>query len=301
MQTIESVAKGGVVVLIGLPATGKSGLARKLADTANGVRVVHVELDALARRLSAAPAPSQQFDRDAWRTSRVQSRERVETELATGGGGGVIVVDDNAHLRSMRLAFARIAAAHGAAFAEVFVGPVPPCSLDELASVKAHNAGRDNPVPAAVIDAMAAVLEPPDAAHHAWERHNLTLPAMWNGGAARVGEVWGMVQRAVQEGPLVLVDAQAVARLHAEQEQSRAANARSAVHQADLWSRAAVARAIASVADPADRARVATAATALRKRFLASAAAPTATEGGGYDADREQQFMDALFSLLMQR
>ena len=92
--------RGVLVVLMGLPAVGKSTVARGVAAAADdSLRVDVVRFD---DDLEARGAVAEAFDAEQWRASRAASLARVRSLLEAAGGGvdRVVVADDNCEYRS---------------------------------------------------------------------------------------------------------------------------------------------------------------------------------------------------------
>ena len=228
--------RGVLVVLMGLPAVGKSTVARGVAAAADdSLRVDVVRFD---DDLEARGAVAEAFDAEQWRASRAASLARVRSLLEAAGGGvdRVVVADDNCEYRSMRRELFVAARDRGWAFAVVHVAG----ASDVCERRNAARPDRER-VPAATIAAMAARLEPPDPAA-GWERFARTLasgddPALVLALAA-AARAAGAPER--PEDPEV-----AAARLAA----ARGATARSDAHALDLRLRACVG-AVAARAGP---------------------------------------------------
>ena len=229
--------RGVLVVLMGLPAVGKSTVARGVAAAADdSLRVDVVRFD---DDLEARGAVAEAFDAEQWRASRAASLARVRSLLEAAPGDGVdrvVVADDNCEYRSMRRELFVAARDRGWAFAVVHVAG----ASDVCERRNAARPDRER-VPAATITAMAARLEPPDPAV-GWERFARTLasgddPALVLALAA-AARAAGAPER--PEDPEV-----AAARLAA----ARGATARSDAHALDLRLRACVG-AVAARAGP---------------------------------------------------
>ena len=148
-----------VVVLVGLPGSGKSTIARHLCQTRQSS--VHIEYDAVAASLS------EEDDLAAWRRSRTAAVEDLKKHLKESPH--LIVLDDNFHLRSMRKDIYQICRNHvvngmaiyfGVAFIET---PVEIC-LDRNAKRGGRNRVGDD-----TITKMSATLEAPDTSKSPWD------------------------------------------------------------------------------------------------------------------------------------
>ena len=187
-----------LLVLIGLPGSGKTTLARRLCSAlSNSYRLVHIEYDAVVdlseqARLQAAAAAGEGDDR--WREARRELERAVEAVVVGGEmpetlrqaiGSSVdaadpkvpeatgderptvFIIDDNMYLRSMRYRYFQLARRHQLGFAAVLLDvPVSECLR--------RNAARLQSVPKAAIEAMATRLERPEAAR-LWETRSVTL------------------------------------------------------------------------------------------------------------------------------
>lgn len=185
-----------LLVLVGLPGSGKTSLARRLCSAlSTAYRLVHVEYDAAVdlseqARLQAAAAAG--AGDDGWRAAR-RALERAVEAAVTGDEipaslrpaigphesacpsettetqrPTVFIIDDNMYLRSMRYRYFQLARRHQLGYAAVLL-EVP------LAECVRRNAARPRPVPEAAIAAMAARLERPERSR-LWEARSVTLP-----------------------------------------------------------------------------------------------------------------------------
>lgn len=91
-----------VILFGGLPASGKSTMARKIKDYFHDTRrVVHLEYDALEDQIA-----SEQQEKDdiaAWNEARLTAVQQLEGILKTPPNAALLILmDDNFHLRGMR-------------------------------------------------------------------------------------------------------------------------------------------------------------------------------------------------------
>lgn len=152
-----------VVVLVGLPGSGKSTIARQLCETRQSS--VHIEYDAVAASLSEVD------DLAAWRRSRTVALEGLIKYLKESAR--LVVLDDNFHLRSMRKAIYQICRNHAAIGIVIYFGvvfietPVDLC-LDRNAKRGGRNRVADD-----TITKMSAKLEPPDTSKSEWDSNSM--------------------------------------------------------------------------------------------------------------------------------
>ena len=189
-----------VVLLLGLPASGKSTLCKQLKKRAmdRGETVLSVDYDALIPLTRQAKMVEEE---GAWKREReailqaVASllqqmhlsdigdnsnsmpylRQLKESCLTLGGKESkvTVLVDDNNYLSSMRKPWHRLARERSAGFCQIFV-------QTSTEQAKARNMKREaeERVPASVIDSMAERFEPPRPLVQAWEELSFTVPAM---------------------------------------------------------------------------------------------------------------------------
>ncbi|KAF4737919.1 hypothetical protein FOZ62_022696 [Perkinsus olseni] len=144
-----------VVVLCGLPASGKSTLAEKLrVGRSEAIHVV--DYDAINRRLlGEKDTPKNEFDPEIWRQSRQLALEEMRTILGRAGKS-IVIMDDNHFLRSMRKSVSKAAWEAGAGVCCVFVDcPLEVCLRRNFN----RSSGR---VPSGVITSMFEVMEVPE-------------------------------------------------------------------------------------------------------------------------------------------
>lgn len=118
MSSTEDGSTSCVCVLAGIPAAGKSSIARALSEQleAEGVPCMHVCFDVIYEELNSARASASaetDFSPEVWQSARNEAQRRTENFLETcttsGHRGGVAFIDDNMHYRSMRHEYFRLA------------------------------------------------------------------------------------------------------------------------------------------------------------------------------------------------
>ncbi|KAF4662302.1 hypothetical protein FOL47_006324 [Perkinsus chesapeaki] len=143
-----------VVILCGLPASGKSTLSEKLKSQRADTYLI--EYDAIGRRLLRENGwGEQEFDPGLWREGRRVALQEMALVLRRSEGI-TVVMDDNQFLRSMRKSVCKAAWSVGAGVCCVFMN----CPLEECLK---RNAERSYVVPPGVITGMSEVLEVPEA------------------------------------------------------------------------------------------------------------------------------------------
>jgi tRNA uridine 5-carbamoylmethylation protein Kti12 len=146
-----------VVLLCGLPASGKSSLASKLKDQIENL--AHIEYDVLEQQLLAASSnDSEEWKREAWNQARLLALQELETHLGTAEI--VCILDDNFHLRGMRKQIHRLLLGYD----DVHFGILWMCTPVEICIER--NQTRPDKVPEEVIQKLNATMELPRVA---WE------------------------------------------------------------------------------------------------------------------------------------
>ncbi|XP_069681063.1 L-seryl-tRNA(Sec) kinase [Periplaneta americana] len=145
-----------LVVLIGLPGSGKTTLCQALSRCL-GAQALPLSYDSLL------PAAT-----DAWREARLSALAAVEA--AARQGPRFVLVDDNMYYRSMRWQCYQLARRLRLGFCQLYLH----CELEDALR---RNAGRRDAVPREVVTRMAERLEPPAGARHPWERASLVVDA----------------------------------------------------------------------------------------------------------------------------
>lgn len=163
---VKSSPRTTVILFCGLPASGKSTLARQLEKSYDG-SVIHLEYDALEDSMVAEQSERQR--RRAWNQARQVAISKMEDHFRTPndettpndtGVPRLILMDDNFHLRGMRKQIHRILLNHKPVnFGIIWVETPLPVCLE-------RNLKRKRQIPVEVIEKMSLAMEPPRAA---WE------------------------------------------------------------------------------------------------------------------------------------
>ena len=183
-----------IVVLLGLPGSGKSTLGRQLREKAveRGETVLTVDYDEL---IPLAKQAKMVEEEGAWKKEREAIGGAVSRLLENIDGAGsndeavpylwqlketclvsgnmakvTVLVDDNNYLSSMRKPWHKLARDRSAGFCQIFVQ----ASTEQA---KHRNSMRKvaAQVPFSVIDSMAERLEPPRPLVQSWEELSFTL------------------------------------------------------------------------------------------------------------------------------
>jgi len=189
-----------LVVLCGLPASGKSTLAKALARHAesSGVRAVCVHFDDWERARQDADGG---FDPVAWKAARGRGMEAARAALQRdqknqrGSSNVVVILDDTMHYTSMRLQCWKLARACGSTYCQVHVD----CPLTLCLE---RNAMRDDAtrIPDEVMERMNSTFEAPTG-KHPWDAHTVVAVSTdretddHEDPAVHFRSVWGDIQR----------------------------------------------------------------------------------------------------------
>lgn len=156
-----------VILLGGLPACGKSTLARRLKEVF-GDGAVHVEYDALEDSIVASEV--QEERREAWNQARLLAVKQLEDSLRYNTEPMLILMDDNYHLRGMRKHIHRLLLN----YKPINFGIIWVSTPLETCLERNHKRQRQRRVSEEVIRRMSQTLEPPRAA---WESSWLDVSA----------------------------------------------------------------------------------------------------------------------------
>ena len=111
-----------IVLLVGLPGTGKTTFAKILSQTNEAASCATVSFDEVLpleeqKALSTAPSSSG----NKWKLARQDMKDRVRKEMAERNDDVIVFVDDNNYYRSMRQEYHRLARDANAGFCQLHV------------------------------------------------------------------------------------------------------------------------------------------------------------------------------------
>jgi tRNA uridine 5-carbamoylmethylation protein Kti12 len=153
-----------IVLLGGLPASGKSTLARQLVKH-YPKNAIHLEYDELEDSLASTMLENDR--REAWNLARQMALKQLEEQLLENGRTyRIFLVDDNFHLRGMRKQIHRLLLRYKPIrFGIIWLAtPKEECLR--------RNQGRKRRIPVHVMEKMNQIIEPPRAA---WEENWLNV------------------------------------------------------------------------------------------------------------------------------
>jgi tRNA uridine 5-carbamoylmethylation protein Kti12 len=156
VKDINSQTMPTVVLLCGLPASGKSSLASELKNQIENL--AHIEYDVLEQQLLAGSSDdSEEWKREAWNQARLLALQELEKHLETAE---IILMDDNFHLRGMRKKIHRLLLG----YENIHFGILWMCTPFEKCIER--NQTRPDKVPEEIIQKLHATMELPRVA---WE------------------------------------------------------------------------------------------------------------------------------------
>ncbi|XP_051472664.1 L-seryl-tRNA(Sec) kinase [Apus apus] len=268
----EGRARVGLCLLCGLPAAGKTSLARGLCrrlPRRAGWTCARLAYDQLIPAEACAPRPAGPLPLlPSWKRSRrdlLRCLESVLRALLTGEppaapaavaraawervlaccrGQGLLgaatgplclLLDDNFYYRSMRYEVYQLARKYSLSFCQVFLECPLECCLQ-------RNRLRSHPVPDQTIQLMATKIEVPDAKKNPWERNSLILKSL--GCTPEDDEQIVRLLATALENPVKQNEEDTE-----QKEADRAICAASAVHQADQTCRRLISQAMRDARD----------------------------------------------------
>lgn len=184
----------GFLILIGLPGSGKTSLAKTLKNHIKTFKeisyyFIHICYDELIPFFNHGHGIEWKILRNSVALKveelvvalKSKKKELCPTvfaaeveDLQTFNSNIILIIDDNMHFKSMRYTLYQIARNHGIGFCQVFLN----CSL-ELALLKNEERDPNSIVPRQIIEAMYTKLEKPNKKNN-WEKYALCIDAFSN-------------------------------------------------------------------------------------------------------------------------
>mmetsp|Transcript_29692 Transcript_29692/g.43886 ORF Transcript_29692/g.43886 Transcript_29692/m.43886 type:complete len:293 (+) Transcript_29692:606-1484(+) len=172
-----------VLLLVGLPGSGKSFLARRLCELVDTSTSIHVEYDKVAESLSKT-----NDDLAAWRKSRGLALEMFESHLDKKTE--LIIMDDNMHLRSMRKGIYRQCQERVHNGSSVYFGIIVVNTPLSVCLERNQTRDADRFVPVDVIQNMSNTMEPPDPQKASWEANHIRIGGTSNDASLEASRDW---------------------------------------------------------------------------------------------------------------
>jgi len=181
----ERSARTCLLALCGLPGAGKTTLSRRmarhLAETHPKVLPKVISFDEVGEQAGLG----EEYSPEVWKANRRKAHSLVESELKQDPGDAgqkkLVIVDDNAHLRSMRRQMYLLARKHRAAFVILYLETPLSVALesnDTRRDVAEGSSKKNDVVPAHVITKMDRDLEVPDGKRNKWESKSIRISTL---------------------------------------------------------------------------------------------------------------------------
>ena len=186
---MSALKPAAIVLLIGLPASGKSTFAKllqkKLQDKEDFVSI-HAEYDDLIS-LEKQKEYAEDSDNDKWKSERKAILQNVDNFISCQNDSFVklkldknanrekdtliVVIDDNNYYNSMRYEYFQLARKHEISFCQFHL---------DMEFQKAMDLNNQRPsekiIPKEVIENMASKLEAPNPLKNSWEQFSFQIP-----------------------------------------------------------------------------------------------------------------------------
>ncbi len=172
------VKRKAILVLMGLPASGKTTLSTVLAKSLTEFHVHVVTYDqevSLEKQKELVDKATSNEDEQVWKRERKAILAKVDQYLISDSDNKedkdlVVVIDDNNYYSSMRYEYHQLARKHEIGFCQLFLD----LDLDRAKDVNSKR-GEKEQVPEEVLDRMAAKMEAPNPLSNSWEQFSFVL------------------------------------------------------------------------------------------------------------------------------
>jgi len=183
-----SLKPATLVILMGLPGSGKTTFAKVLQANLNGHCVLQIEYDQLIplelqKQLASEIDASGNYSQN-WKQERKSILENIDnylngdqvlalkpTSINREKDSYILIIDDNNYYGSMRYEYYQIARKHQIGFCQFYLDA-------EIELAKSLNRSRDESkrIPEEAIEKMATKLEAPDPFKNSWEQFSFQIP-----------------------------------------------------------------------------------------------------------------------------